>query len=629
MTDDLIPSTTVRCPRCDRRFQIVGGSPGEIVSCSCGASIRLQGIASPQRPRRSCPHCRAEVAVVAPSPCPHCAVPLNLPLPKVAERLWFWARNQQTNGPYSLEQLAKLIQVGHLTQQDMLLRDGAQKWTAAEKFWHLFVDAMSLDSSIPIALAPDDAHGFNAKEHSSPSGLGQYRAQVLGELQSMLDAVSACRPNEKALRSVLAEWPGRFRECIPPETLHELPLHKKNQSLLKQLASGLDMMAEITDADLALTAWNAGEAEVNEQAVRRLHLLLALVRSLGTTAENSNPLVVTVTTKKAYAEDEEAARDAERAYRKWLIPMLELVGVPAVANRGSGSEAGSESTRRLAVSTLTDQFQASFTGVMHKHVTIRAKIRISYSDREASGSARPTTEIEYQDSAKEVSWMPANILGLGLNPSDELLGELFGKLCYAIASNLPEEVYRDCVPWLGPQLTCPQCGHPHPLSYRGTVRGGLDPENLDKEGNDLTEYLTQECPHMVVCLGCGCNVLSGLLPHLALRKSWADRWLGVSRVLATLGLLIPGGAWGYQMIWGNEPEEVLWALTGLGGLLLLIALIGVIVALPARLSVAGRSRHLQYSEAIGENERKLRKCPTLRASRKRLEKLLRQEGDSA
>lgn len=69
-------------------------------------------------------------------------------------RQWFFARQGQTKGPYTDEQLSGLARSGQLRPDDLLSYTGANKWTPAREFPHLFPAATP---PAPAAPPPGEA----------------------------------------------------------------------------------------------------------------------------------------------------------------------------------------------------------------------------------------------------------------------------------------------------------------------------------------------------------------------------------------------------------------------------------------------------------------------------------------
>lgn len=96
-----------------------------------------------------CLHCKAGFQVNSPMAnsavaCPKCQTPIQ------PENRWYYARDKQKLGPFSLVQLRQLVANGLLRRGDMVLMEGAQKW----------VTARSIDGLFPGLLNSDRLAGF-------------------------------------------------------------------------------------------------------------------------------------------------------------------------------------------------------------------------------------------------------------------------------------------------------------------------------------------------------------------------------------------------------------------------------------------------------------------------------------
>jgi S1-C subfamily serine protease len=85
-----------------------------------------------------------------PVKCPACGSPLSSSTPRPGEPEWYYALNKQKVGPLSFEQMRQLAARGQLRTEDMVWRQGTQKWLSAGNVDGLF----PAESTPPSGGAP-------------------------------------------------------------------------------------------------------------------------------------------------------------------------------------------------------------------------------------------------------------------------------------------------------------------------------------------------------------------------------------------------------------------------------------------------------------------------------------------
>src|SRR5262245_23381772 len=78
---------------------------------------------------------------------------------------WYFIRNKEKYGPYSMDQLRQFAASGRLLPTDMLLREGAQQGLEASSLPDLFRDAITTEAALPpIGRADTLAHSSFPEE---------------------------------------------------------------------------------------------------------------------------------------------------------------------------------------------------------------------------------------------------------------------------------------------------------------------------------------------------------------------------------------------------------------------------------------------------------------------------------
>ena len=76
-----------------------------------------------------CPHCLGVVPVGA-TRCKHCAAEIEKVQPESqpTDRVWYIARGEKVEGPFTPVQIMLLLRAGKLTATDLCAKEGAQEW---------------------------------------------------------------------------------------------------------------------------------------------------------------------------------------------------------------------------------------------------------------------------------------------------------------------------------------------------------------------------------------------------------------------------------------------------------------------------------------------------------------------
>ena len=74
---------------------------------------------------------------------------------------WYLGRNNQTEGPYSLEQLTLMANNGELLPADLLLPEGGQNWAPASSVPGIFLSVSATPSLQPSPIPYKDPNKSN------------------------------------------------------------------------------------------------------------------------------------------------------------------------------------------------------------------------------------------------------------------------------------------------------------------------------------------------------------------------------------------------------------------------------------------------------------------------------------
>ncbi len=85
----------------------------------------------------------------------------------MAEVQWYYARNDQQFGPVSAAELKQLAEVGRLSPDDLLWREGMEQWTTAVNLRGLF--AAEEVASIPSATPKPVAEQSRSEVRTTPA----------------------------------------------------------------------------------------------------------------------------------------------------------------------------------------------------------------------------------------------------------------------------------------------------------------------------------------------------------------------------------------------------------------------------------------------------------------------------
>jgi len=131
---------------------------------------------------------------------------------------WYFIRNKEKYGPYSMEQLRQFAASGRILPTDMLLREGAQQGIEASSLPDLFRDAITTEAALPpIRRADTLAHSSFPEEVLDAVPVDSRKRGPLPNLQqsNTIEVTDFLVPTNVSAWAIASCYMGFIGFCLP------------------------------------------------------------------------------------------------------------------------------------------------------------------------------------------------------------------------------------------------------------------------------------------------------------------------------------------------------------------------------------------------------------------------------